>query len=269
MTNRWQDSNSVWFESLSRGHPPALRLFCFPYAGGSGQTFRTWQRYFPSEVDLCLVHLPGRGRRFDERPFTRMNLLVDTIASHIEGKLPCPFAFYGHSMGALISFELARELRRRCGIEPVQLFLSGQGAPHLRPTGPATFGLSQDEFIVKLRELNGTPQELLEDAELTELILPILRADFEIVETYEYQPGACLSCPITVYGGLQDKEVPVGNLREWKEHSPAQFKVRLFPGAHFFIDASSVRFLEVLRLDISDSLREVAGRLKHPPTCSA
>jgi medium-chain acyl-[acyl-carrier-protein] hydrolase len=196
-----------------------------------------------------------------------MRLLVDTIAYHVERELRYPFGFYGHSMGALISFELARELRRRHGIEPVQLFLSGRGAPHVRPAKPATFNLADDEFIVKLRELNGTPQELLEDAETMEVLLPILRADFEVVETYEYQPGACLSCPITVYGGIQDKEVPVGDLREWKEHSPAPFKVRLFPGDHFFIHASSVRFLEVLRLDISDSLRNLAGGLKSPPTC--
>jgi len=207
--------------------------------------------------------LPGRGHRFTEQPFQRLNPLVEAIADHIGGKLQRPFAFYGHSMGALISFELARELRRRHAVEPVELFLSGRGAPHLSIES-TSFNLPHEKFISKLRELNGTPREVLEDEEITRLLLPILRADFELVDTYEYQPETCLSSAITVYGGLQDKEVPAGALHGWKEHTPG-FKIRLIAGNHFFIHDPNVSFPEVLWTDISETLRALRlDRKFHP-----
>jgi medium-chain acyl-[acyl-carrier-protein] hydrolase len=254
-------SNPIWFENLPGGKTPALILFCFPYAGASTHVFRHWRQYFPPRVDVCLVHVPGRGRRAKEPPFTRLNLLVDAIADHIGSELRHPFAFYGHSMGAMISFELARELRRRCGIEPVELFLSGRPAPHVVRSKPITFNLPDDELITILRKLNGTLHELLEDSEITEFFLPALRADFEIVDTYECRPEPRLSCPITVYGGLQDKIAPVADLLAWKELTLAAFKVRLFPGDHFFIHAANAEFLEAFRLDISDTFCDSPGQV--------
>jgi len=249
------DSSLGWFEKLSQGNATRLCLFCFPYAGGSAQVFRPWRRHFSPEIDVCLVHLPGRGNRFGEPPFTRMRLLVDAIAYHIRGELRHPFAFYGHSMGAVIGFELARVLRGKYGIEPSRLFLSGRRAPHAGRSKPTTFDLPHDEFIAEVRRLNGTPKELLDNPETSKLFLPVLKADFELVETYEYEPEPQLSCPITVYGGLIDKDVPVTALREWQEHTTAQFEMRLFPGDHFFIHTSKPEFLEAFRLDLLESLR--------------
>ena len=246
-----QGSKSIWFENLSRVQAPALNLLCLPYAGASAQMFCQWPAHFPPEVGISLVHLPGRGKRLFEKPFTRLSSLVDAIVQNIPGELlEYPFAIYGHSMGALLGFEIARAVRRRYGIAPVQLLLSGRSAPHVVPSRAAAFSLPHDEFIVRLRELNGTPRELLEDPEATEFFLPVLRADFELVDTYQYRPERRLSCPISVYGGLQDEEAPVTGLETWKEHTSAEFKVRLFPGDHFFIHASGTHFLEILRSDV-------------------
>jgi len=207
---------------------------------------------------MRLVHLPGRGKRFGEQPFTRLKLLVDTIADRIRGAVGHPFALYGHSMGAIITFELARELRRRYRVEPVGLFISGSRAPHAARSEEPFFDLPDAEFIAKILELNGTPREVLDSPDTRELFLPLLRADFEIMDTYIYKPESPLSCPITVYGGLQDQEVPVTDLRQWQEYTSGLFKMRLFPGDHFFIHVSSAEFAQFFGRDLSASLRNLA-----------
>ena len=212
--------------------------------------YRTWQRWFPPHIDLSLVHLPGRGRRLQEQAFTRAIPLVNAIADHVGPLTGSPYALYGHSMGALIAFELTRELiRRRCA-GPQHLFVSGHRAPQWPRTGPKTFCLPHDEFIGELSRLNGTPKEILDSPELMELFIGLLRADFELVETYEYCPAAPLSCPITVYGGLNDKEVPVESCHAWQEQTSASCKVRMFSGDHFFIRDPKPEFRSVFHNDI-------------------
>jgi medium-chain acyl-[acyl-carrier-protein] hydrolase len=218
--------------------------------------FSSWRRRLAEHVDLCLVHLPGRGRRMGEPPFKRLDALVEAIADVITDELQHPFAFYGHSMGAVISFELTRELRRRHGVGPQQLFLSGRRAPQMSSSKQATFNLPDEEFIAEVSKLNGTPKELFQVAETRELFLPVLRADFEIVDTYEYASAAQpLSCPITVYGGLQDANVPVESLSAWAKETHAGCKVRTFPGDHFFIHREGANFASVLGLDVAECLR--------------
>jgi medium-chain acyl-[acyl-carrier-protein] hydrolase len=252
------DSSRLWFESLSSARGQLLRLFCFPYAGGSAHVFRPWRRHFPSEIGLCLVHLPGRGKRIREPPFTRLNLLVQTIADHMMLEPELPYALFGHSMGALISFELARELRRRGFIAPRRLFLSGRRAPTVPGRELPTFNLPHDEFIAEVRRLNGTPKELLDHPETMELFLPVLRADFEVADTYEYHPEERLSCPISVYGGLQDEDVPVESLRLWKEQTSAECKVRMFAGDHFFLHNPAMDFVDVFQRDVLSTLHNPA-----------
>ncbi len=251
------DLNSPWFERLSPAAKPSLLLLCFPYAGGSAQIFRKWQRYFPSSIDICLVHLPGRGRRIGERPLTRLAPLVEAIADAIPEDIQQPFALFGHSLGALISFELSRELRRRNRKTPLQLFLSGRSAAHMSSSDAPTYNLPNDEFIAEIRRLNGTPQPLLDDPETQELFLPLLRADFEMADTYKYFPEDPLACPLTIYGGLQDTDVPIGNLRAWGSETSGSCKVRVFPGDHFFIHSSEAGFLNVLQQDVIDALRKL------------
>jgi medium-chain acyl-[acyl-carrier-protein] hydrolase len=244
------NSDMLWFEQLSRTKLPSLRLFCFPYAGGSAELYRSWQRWFPPEIDICLVHLPGRGRRISEQAFTRAMALVNEIANRMVEHINVPYALYGHSMGALISFELARELCRRGNPGPRHVFVSGRSAPHWPRTQMATFQLSDDEFKAELSRLNGTPRDVLASPELMELFISLLRADFEIVETYEFHPTERLSCPITVYGGLHDEHVPIESCRAWQEQTSAVCKIRMVDGDHFFIRTPRTDFVAAFRADI-------------------
>jgi medium-chain acyl-[acyl-carrier-protein] hydrolase len=248
-------SQSMWFENLPEGRDGALRLYCFPYAGGSAQVYRGWQRHLAPHTALSLARLPGRATRIGEAPFKRYKPLVNALADAMIPELPRAFAFWGHSMGALISFELARELRRRGQPAPLALFLSGRGAPQVPDPDPPISNLPEPEFISELRRLNGTPRELLDSHELKEFFLPTIRADFELVESYEYEPEAPLSCPICAYGGLQDTDVPAANLKEWQKQTSGAFKLRMFSGDHFYIHTST-DLLHALRRDMLDLLQE-------------
>ena len=247
-----------------RPNPQAsLRLFCFPYAGGRNLIFRGWQEGLPAAVEVCPVELPGRGRRLREPPFTKLTTLVEATAEAILPLLDKPFAFFGHSMGAMISFELARRLRREHAPTPVHLFVSGRRAPHIPDTDPPTYDLPEPEFLDELRRLNGTPQEVLEHAELIQLMMPLLRADFEVVQTYRYTPGPPLDCPITAFGGLHDVEVPREYLEAWRDYTAAGFTLRMMPGDHFFLHTAQRLLLQVLAQELQ-RLASLAGRGPRP-----
>lgn len=242
-------SGSLWFEHLSRDNTPRLRLFCFPYAGSTTELYRGWQHWFPEEIDVCLVHLPGRGRRFREHAFTRLLPLVTAIADDLAPFAGLPYALYGHSMGAMIAFELTRELFRR-GVGPRRLFVSGSRAPQFPRAEPITFNLPHDRFLAELKQLNGTPREVLENPEIMELFMHILRADFELLETYEYTPGEPLACPVTVYGAVNDQRVPVESCWAWQDQTTADSQVRIFHGDHFFIRAPAPEFVNAFRNNV-------------------
>lgn len=232
-----------------------MRLFCFPYAGGTATIYRNWPDLIVGSVEVCVIHLPGRAGRLQEPPFTRLLSLVPEIAPAIRPFLDKPYAFFGHSMGALISFELARQLRNDRAPAPVQLFLSGRSAPHLPDVDPRTFDLPETEFIDELRRLNGTPKEVLEHPELMHLMIPLLRADFSVCQTYEYEPGPPLDTPLTVFGGLQDYEVPREHLEGWRQHTNSAFKLRMLPGDHFFLNSQQPLLLKTLSQELSALVR--------------
>jgi medium-chain acyl-[acyl-carrier-protein] hydrolase len=187
-----------------------------------------------------------------EKPHARLAPLVEAIAAGIRPLLDeKPFAFFGHSMGALAAFELARELRRTDAPAPAHLFLSGCGAAHLVDFERPTYDLPEAEFIEELRRLSGTPPEVLEHPELLALIIPLLRADFAVCQTYEYAAGAPLDCPITAFGGLEDGEVPRARLEAWREQTGAAFKLHLLPGGHFFLHTAQALLLETLARELS------------------
>lgn len=223
-----------------------MRLFCFPYAGGSALNYRNWPENIPKNSEACLLNLPGRGSRLGEKPFTQLLPLVEAIGEAIVPYLDKPFAFFGHSMGALIGFELARYIRRERRIDPSHLFISGRVAPQIADDDPATYDLPRDEFIRELERLNGTPKEVLEHPELMHLVIPLLRADFSVCQTYNYTVEPSLNCPITVFGGLQDYEVPRESLEPWREHTLQSFKLRMLPGDHFFLNSAQPLLLQAL-----------------------
>lgn len=244
------NSSSRWFESLSPNRSPLLRLFCFPYAGGSAHVFREWQRHLGPDVDLCLVHLAGRARRIGERPHTRLRPLVEEVADVMRLEGHTRFAFYGHSMGALIAFELARELRRRSRPLPAHLFFSACRAPSAVRGAPVTFNLPHRDFMAALEKLNGTPLEFFERPEIQKTLLPLLRADFEITDTYEYLTESPLACPINLYGGDRDELAAVESLSPWQVETSGECQIHLFSGGHFFIQTHKAEFLRMLRRDI-------------------
>lgn len=249
------DAPSPWL-LRHKAHPKAsLHLFCFPYAGGGVSIFRTWQSGLPAFIDVCPVLLPGRTGRLKEKPFTNLSLLVQAIAESLHPQLSTPFAFFGHSMGAIISFELARVLRRQYGSMPVHLFVSGRRAPQSPSPRLPSYDLPEPQFKEKLRELKGTPREVLEHPELMQLVIPILRADFSICQTYEHSAEPPLDVPITVFGGLGDEEARREQLQLWKEQTTSNFSLRMFPGDHFFLHNSEHQMLAIIAQELHRDMK--------------
>lgn len=231
------------------------RLICFPYAGGAAAIYQDWSNKLPSSIEVHSVQLPGHGNRLSEPLFKRIEPLVESMAEDLMPYLEGSFAFFGHSMGAIISFELAHLLSREHKPGPAHLFLSGRPSPHLTKEEPPTYDLPDPEFIEELRRMQGTPNGVLEHPELMEVLSPILRADIEICETYEYEPRPPLDCPITAFGGLQDEEVSREQLEGWRDYTTSSFTVRMFPGNHFFLHNSAPVLLRMIAQD----LRKVPG----------
>jgi len=227
-----------------------VRLFCFPYAGGAAHIFRRWSQSLPEFVEVCAVQPPGRGSHWQERPFSNLTDLVSAAARALAIYMDRPFGFFGHSMGAMIGFELARHLRRVGAQGPEHLFLSGCRAPQSTHLSAVTFDLPEHEFLTEIRRLKGTSPEVLNNRELLQLMLPLLRADFAITETYKYRDEPPLKCPFTVFGGSEDKEVRVESLRAWRRHTTASFSLRILPGDQFFLNTSQGLLLEAIAQDL-------------------
>lgn len=239
------------------GPPQRLRLICLPHAGGGASGYREWPSYLPDHVEVLPVQLPGRENRFLEPAIDSMELLVGRLLEELSGYLDRPFAFFGHSMGALLAFEMTRRLCPR-GIEPVHLFASGCRAPHLpRSRSPDRHVLPDREFMAAVRALNGIPPEIAENHDLMDLVLPTLRSDFKLVETYGFRPRRPVRCPVSAFGGLQDKEVTRDDLEAWSRHTTGRFRVHLLPGDHFFVTSSRTSLLRLVtrELDGSDAIR--------------
>ena len=232
-----------------------MRLFCFTYAGGSAMVFRTWSDRLPKEVEVCPIELPGRGRRLQEAPFISMPALVTALAEALLSRLDMPFALFGHSMGAIIGFELARHARREQYPQPLHLFVSGRQAPQIPDPDRPTYDLSEPDFLDDLHRLNGTPQEVLRHPELMALLLPALRADFTIIQTYAYSAEPQLDCSISAYGGLQDRDVSREQLEAWREQTTATFSLQMFSGDHFFLNTNQPLLLQVLSRELHSLLQ--------------
>lgn len=225
---------SSWI-SCHLPNPTALiRLFCFPFAGGAASVYREWQTSLPQFVEVCPVQPPGRETRLAERPRAQLSTLIEELSVNLAPLLDKPYALFGHSMGALIAFEFARASRRRGFAPPMHLFASGRRAPHVPPNKPHLHRLPDPEFLGRIRDYNGTPEEVLASAELMAILLPVLRADFTMIETHHYVEEPPLPCDLSVLGGVDDAESADGRLEAWARHAAGRFRLRLFPGGHFF-----------------------------------
>lgn len=243
-----------WFPYLGLQPEAALRLFCFAYAGASVSAFHAWSEVLPPDIELCPIQLPGRGTRIQETPCQRLHPLVQTLAPLIQAQADRPFAFFGHSLGALIGFEVARELRRQSGPTPKYLWMSGSRAPQLPDVEPPIHRLSDARFTEKLRQLQGTPTAILEDEQMMARLLPALRADFALLETYLYTNEAPLDIPIMVFGGHQDCKVSPDDLGAWRDQTTQAFKLQMFAGNHFFLHSVHQRLGEIITQELQSLL---------------
>jgi medium-chain acyl-[acyl-carrier-protein] hydrolase len=211
--------------------------------------FRAWPDYLPHNVEVHVLEMPGREAKLRLPSFVRIEPLVRASRDAIKEYMDRPFAFFGHSMGALVSFEFARLLRRENAGAPRALFVSGRVPPQL-PSDPPTYNLPEDEFIEELRRIGGTPEDVLGHPELLPLVLPTIRSDFELCQTYEYVHEPPFNFPITAFGGLNDQFVPREEIDQWRDQTTGPFQLRMFPGDHFFLHSSQPLLLQTLSRDL-------------------
>ena len=215
-----------------------VRLICFPYAGGGASAFKDWVEVLPDNIELCIVQMPGREERLREPLLTDMTELVDVLSDELLACSDRPFAFFGHSMGAMVCYEVACRMRAMGAVLPQHLFLSARAAPQLQDNGEPLRFLESDQFIERLHELYGAvPDAIRQSAELQEVFLPILRADVELLETHDYIATEPLKCPVTVFGGAGDPAITASMLEGWRQHTSMDFVRHEFAGGHFYIHA--------------------------------
>jgi surfactin synthase thioesterase subunit len=212
----------------------------------------------PDNIELWTVRLPGREQRLSETPFRRMGPLVEALYEAMTTQLSGPYAFYGHSLGALIAFEMARKIQRQGGPGPIRLLVSAHTAPQLGLCRSVLHSLPDKEFVGALRRFAGTPDEVLENEDLMSIMRVALRADFEVDETYSYEEGQPLNCPISAFGGISDPDVSQGDLAAWKTHTSQQFNLHMMEGDHFFIFRSSdflLRLSQELKVHLQEAIK--------------
>jgi len=254
---------SEWFVCFPQDSPARLRLFCFPYAGGSAWAFRSWPEWLPAGVEVLGIQLPGRGHRSNQKLLTSLQCVVEGASEAIAPLLDRPFAFFGHSLGALICFETARYLRSRQGVMAGRLFVSGRHPPHVDSASRSVHELPDAEFLGEVQKLNGLPAEVIANPELQRLVLPALRADFYIAETHQSHWEPPLDCPITAYGGSRDADVPEQSLQKWSQCTNGQFSLEMFPGDHFFIHSDERRLLRSVGHHLQGLLSTVPATFTH------
>jgi medium-chain acyl-[acyl-carrier-protein] hydrolase len=224
----------------------SLRLLCFPFAGGGSVTFRDWPRRLPAELAVCPVALPGRELRGGEPALRRMPALIDSLIEALSERLGPRYALFGHSMGALLAFEFARAMRRLGKPEPLLLAVSGRRAPTLLDPAPRLHDRPDGELLDHLQRLGRTPQRVLQEPGLMQLLLPTIRADFELLETWRYEPEPPLGCPIHAWFGEADTLAPGAAVERWRDLTCGRFALHALPGDHFFVESAGPQLLAQL-----------------------
>lgn len=227
-----ESPKSPWIKRPRPAPDAGVRLFCVPHAGAGPSFFARWVAELSGEFDVCLVHLPGREDRLAELPIDDLPLVATRVADAVAPLLDRPFTFFGHSMGAVIAYEVVHRLPR----EPRQLFVSASAPPHRPSPEPPVAHLPDADFLAAVRHgYGGIPEALWQDDELVGLLLPALRADFAAFERYRWTPRAPLRCPISALGGAADPFVPDGSLAGWGELTTGDCTVRVIGDGHFYL----------------------------------
>lgn len=245
--NRPRTRNSNSWIVRSQPRPSArLRIFCFPYAGGGASIYHSWAKNLPDQIEVCAVQFPGRESRFGEAPFEHLELLMAALTQALPPYFDRPFVLFGHSFGALIGFELARALRRHELPNPAMLLVSGRCAPQILLSSAPIHNLPEADFISTVRAFGGTPKEVFQNAELRDLVLPTLRADFAINETYVYQTEPPLEQLISAFGGQNDDKVHPTELGAWSQQTSNDFAMHILSGDHFFLRSAKTELLQII-----------------------
>jgi len=250
--------SSLWIVPLKKVDEPQLRLLYFPHAGGNAWSYHRWSEHLPKWVEPVCVELPGRGRRIGQPPFEDGERLLDAFLPVLSRELTLlPTVLFGHSMGALIAFSCCSRLEARGEVLPRALIVSGQKPPHLPSRRLPIRDLPPQMFLEHLSHLHGTPKEVFESPELVELLLPTLRADVTLVETWLHRPSPPLSIPLYAFGGKEDCDVLPEELAAWGEHAGGPFQKQFFQGGHFFHHSAECTVLRTI----------IAILTAHAPAC--
>lgn len=251
-----------WFNVTKPAPDAVIRLFCFPYAGGSAQIFQDWCQSLPPEVEVIGVQYPGRGSRFVDPLISSCDGMIEALLPQIMPLLTKPFIFFGHSNGGMLSFELARALQQKAANNPhlsrqLYHFISAKRAIHLPARKRALHALPDDEFLEELKSLGGTPKEILAQKELMELFMPVLRSDFALSETFSYKGENKLKCDASLLYGTGDVDVPESDVLKWHELMDGHVDVRKYAGDHFFINSHKEEVLDYLNEKLSWFVKQV------------
>ena len=238
-----------------------FRLFCFPRAGGGASSFRSWPEHCHEEIEVTLVQPPGRENRLREKPLQSMGTLVSSVAGAMTEFLDRPYALFGHSLGAKVAFEVARELRRRELPLPVHLFVAASSGPQVRWRHSLLHPLDDYDLLQEIqRRYGGIPQEVLADQELCALLMPGLRADLTVIETYQYTEESPLFLPITCLCGSADWMTPESEASDWRHQTSSRFRLEVFPGGHFFPVQTRSSILDLIAADLELPSSQLSGR---------
>lgn len=247
-----------WYKRLNPNTQAPAVLVCFPYAGGGVSVYRPWTRAFTDNFEIIAADLPGRDSRLKEAPWEDLEAMVAMLAMGLEPLIAGrPFAFFGHSFGALLAFETARYLRRQRAELPFCLFASGREAPSRREPGRHLHNLPDDEFVDEMiSRYDGIPQMLLDEPDLLALFMPAMKADLRLTETYDYVPEAPFDFPLHILSGRNDKRLTPDLLRPWSQHTKQPAPVTYFDGGHFFIRESQFPVTRYVSLTLHALLAE-------------
>lgn len=232
-------SKGEWLTRLRSVQSPLHRLVCFPHAGGGPSMYQSWSRILPPGVEIVCAHLPGREARMADQLESNFDLVSEALVVALSELKPVPTFFFGHSLGGLIAYEVAFRLRsHESRHTPSGIVLAGCCPPHIakHPSEEPVWTLSDELFIEKLRDLDGTPEEVLESKEILEIFLPILRSDFHLAQNARAIIQTGLDIHVQVFGGADDKEATAADLAEWRRYTTMDTRVTVFPGGHFFVN---------------------------------